>query len=117
MVILLAEGGEQVSAIFTALESRRRRYALYCLRETDEAVTTERLAAEIAAMEREQAARELPEDVQQEIHIELVHNHLPTLNQANLIDYDRRSGDVRYQLPHPLLDKCLDLATQLDRPE
>lgn len=68
-------------------------------------------------MEREHTEGTRPDDVQREIRIELVHNHLPTLNRANLIDYDRRSGDVRYQRPHQLLDKCLQLAADLDRSE
>lgn len=117
MLILATGSSEQVSAIFSALADRRRRYALYALQETEKAISAETLAGEIAAMECDHSVTALPDDIQQEIQIELVHNHLPALSQANLIEYDHRSGDVCYRDPPHLLESCLHLAADRDLAE
>lgn len=40
------------------------------------------------------------------ISAEIVHVHLPLLEEAGLVEYDKRSKSIRYY-PHPVLEKWL----------
>lgn len=77
---------ERLDRTLDALSHRRRRRALYELRDADGAVAVEELADAIA----DDAARE-------QVVASLHHQHLPKLADAGLVDYDGRSGDVRYE--------------------
>ena len=38
----------------------------------------------------------IPDRAPKRIEIELVHNHLPKLDERDWLDYDQRSGQIRY---------------------
>lgn len=117
LLFLLISCSERISEFFDALADRRRRYILYSLQEADTAVPAEQLAEEIAAKEQEQSGRGLLKELKQEIHTELVHNHLPKLHQTGVIAYDHRTGDVRYQDPPQSLQKYLELSANWELDE
>lgn len=117
VVIVVTGDSDRVSTIFSLLADRRRRYALYSLRRMDGAVTAETLATEIAVIERNQSETRLPSGLKRDIYTDLIHTHLPKLSQADLVSYDRRTGDVRSRDLSPLVETCLCLAEDLDRTE
>ena len=79
------------------LANGRRRKVLYYLHdETDDGVEFEELVDWVVRWEA-QADREVPEDHRLEVTIALHHNHLPKLDDAGALDYDRRSRFVRYR--------------------
>lgn len=94
----MTDGEPTLDRIFDLLGSRRRRYVLYYLNETDaDVVTLDDVAERVVAWEREWAG---DDDADRDTHLEYVrtalhHNHLPRLADAGLVDYDPRSRTVR----------------------
>lgn len=71
----------------------RRRYVLYLLLENERA-NLEELSLQIAAWERNVSVSSVDEDDRKAVVVALVHNHLPRLADADIVEYDARSGDV-----------------------
>lgn len=79
---------------YRALASRRRRRVLYYLLETTDN-TVEELATVLSGWEAATTgAIQTPAD-RSEIHLELVHNHLPQLADAGLITREPNADTVR----------------------
>jgi hypothetical protein len=101
-----------VDELLSLLSNRRRRDVLYCLSETDVA-SIESLATTIAAREASVPAERVSLDVREEVLIDLYHAHLPKLADRRLIEYDRRSGTVRWSASseelEALLERCYEL--------
>jgi hypothetical protein len=107
--------GEQRSSVdelLSLLSNRRRRDVLYCLSETDVA-SIESLATTIAAREASVPAERVSPDDREPVLIDLYHAHLPKLADRRLIEYDRRSGTVRWTASsdelEALLERCYEL--------
>ena len=94
------ETGRDIDVVFDVLSDRRRRIVLDYLRDREgERVSVESLADRIAGWEVELYD---PASVSTEsIEIDLVHGHLPKLEQAGLVDFDgqrvRYRGDDRVE--------------------
>jgi DNA-binding transcriptional ArsR family regulator len=108
--------GEQrasIDELLSLLGHRRRRDVLYSLVES-EVTDVESLAATIAARESDGPSDGI-DDERDAVVIDLYHNHLPKLNDRGLIEYDSRSGAVRWtSLPtdvETLLECCHSLET------
>lgn len=94
----MTDGQPSLDRIFDLLASRRRRYVLYHLDETDtDVVTLDEVAERVAAWERKWDGLDDRErdDHREHVRVALHHNHLPRLANAGLIDYDARSHTVR----------------------
>lgn len=110
------DGGKSLlDRVFGALSHQRRRYTLYYLRENDEAEVDE-LASQVAAWERDVPVVDVPAEASEEVRSELVHSHLPKLEEYGLVEYDQRSGAVVYTNPPTLLDEALKLAVAIENP-
>ena len=84
--------------LFRLLANPRRRYTLYYLEETENAVVTvSELTDYLIYCEREwKQTDDRPEaDHRDDIRISLHHNHLPRIASMGLIDYDARSKTIR----------------------
>ena len=115
--IASGDGGHSFTErIFGALASKRRRYVLYCLQDHDQ-MTVETLAHQIAAWEEDSPIEDVPEDVFEQVLTSLMHSQLPKLEDYGLIEYDERSGAVRYTEASSLLEDALSLAALLDKPD
>lgn len=79
-----------VGDLFALLASPHRRAACYRLLET-EAATVDELADEIRRRQRRDDARG---DPLTDASVALVHNHLPRLDDRDLVDHDQESGEV-----------------------
>lgn len=113
---MLNGGGDALlGRVFGALTDQRRRYILYYLHDHEQA-QVEDLAVHIVACEQDIPRDEVSSEVNQQVHTELVHSQLPKLDDYNLVEYDRRSGVVRYTHPPSLLEKTLKLAAALENP-
>jgi hypothetical protein len=75
------------------LAESERRYLLYQLA-TERRGNLDELVSEIAIWELEEGEATTDTDLQQQIYVSLVHNHLPRLADHGIIEYDLRSGDV-----------------------
>lgn len=103
--------------VFELLSNSRRRYVLYHLNERPDGVATlETLAENVRALERtiggDDADGEGDEGSaarQSGVRTELRHVHLPKLEDAGVLEHDRRSDTVRYW-GQPSLEEWLEHA-------
>lgn len=84
--------------ILSLLSHHRRRDVLYYLRE-HELASVDTLATEIAATERDCAPADVTPTDREPILIDLQHHHLPKLADNRVLEFDRRSGAVRWTSP------------------
>ena len=89
------------------LSHHRRRDVLYYLREHGVA-TDETLATEIAATELDCEPEDVTAADREPILIDLRHHHLPKLDDGPLLEFDRRSGAVRWASPSDPVRSLLD---------
>ena len=106
----------QLEALLEALTSRRRRYALYYLRD-QEVTDLDSLATHLASVEGNVATAALSDEAITRVKTELVHTELPALADARLIEYDPRSEVIRYSAPPAPLEAFLRLSARIDAPE
>lgn len=111
-----------LDTVFQLLSNQRRRYALYCLnRFPGSAIEIDTLVQHISGMETDSQPEltELGADTDDaepyrdtyhhKLAVDLLHKHLPKLETAGVIDYDTRSGMIRYWV-HPSLQEWLEHA-------
>ncbi|WP_226480311.1 DUF7344 domain-containing protein [Natrinema amylolyticum] len=99
--------GESIDASFEVLsDPHRRSLCRYVMRTETEVVTNEELVEYVVERAPETAADDGDSTDEHCVATELRHVHLPKLDEAGLVEYDRRSGVVR-----------VDRATVADRLE
>lgn len=107
------ESGE-LDRLFSIVSSRRRRWILYHLLSTGDAVI-ERAELADAILEHEQNDGQSEEPPPRaSIVLDLHHNELPRLKDEGYIDYDHRQGTIRYE-GSPELANCLDTIRTLEQ--
>ena len=107
---------ELLDDILGALADQDRRFALYYLQEEKEGDVVE-LARQVAAWKSKKSTAGVTDDELQRVLIEFRHNHLEKLQDAGCIEYDERSGAIRYRDPLTLLEVLLRLLKPLEHPE
>lgn len=102
-----------IDTLFATLSDARRRYVIHYLLDREDGVAdVGTLAERIAAWERATDRRDAPvEDVIVDLH----HAHLPLLADVGLVEYDQRSGAVRYRDRRPVRD-CFERTPMRDLP-
>ncbi|RNJ27112.1 DUF7344 domain-containing protein [Halosegnis longus] len=88
--------------LFDALSNRRRRYALQALMGTD-GVELGMLAEQVAAWELEKEISAVDSTERKRVYTSLQQSHLPRLDDAGLVRFDKRAGIVE---PTPGLEEC-----------
>lgn len=89
--------------VFGGLAAGRRREVLGVLLDEDSPVTEQELATYLATAEREPAATDVTAARKRTIRTELVHVHLPTLEEVGLITWNRDDATVA-TAAHPALE-------------
>lgn len=111
------ESGElSDDAIFGLLKNQRRRDALRFLNEHGGTSTLSELAEHIAAKENDIEVRQLSSDQRKRVYIGLYQCHLPKMDSAGVIDFDKNRGDVELCEP---ADQLLPYVkgTEVDGPD
>ena len=106
----------QLEALLEALTSRRRRYALYYLRD-QEVTDLDSLATYLASVEGNVATAALSDAEITRVKTDLVHTDVPALADARLIDHDPQNEVIRYSAPPTPFEAFLRLSAQIDAPE
>lgn len=102
-----------VDTVFDLLRDRRRRYVLYALDDADGSVVPLEDVVE-AVLTYEAAVSETGERPPgQVVRTNLVHEHLPRLSSAGVIERNARTGEIRVDA-HPLLDEWLGRVRPLE---
>ncbi len=96
------------SDIFVLLSKRRRRLILRILRESTAPLTTTELANRVGEAEQENPSNE---DLCL-VSLALSHDHLPRLNEADVVSYDRNDGTVHPGANFDVLVRVLERVDQ-----
>ncbi|AFO57342.1 MULTISPECIES: hypothetical protein [Natrinema] len=83
----------RMEAACSLLAESERRFLLYQLA-GERSANLEDLIAQVAAWELDARADAIDKEVRQRVYVSLVHNHLPRLEDYDIIEYDLRSGDI-----------------------
>lgn len=106
-------GRSRVDRIVACLGEHRRRLLLYYLAEREHAGIDDAARYVVAAEDGCD-----PDDVSDEAHerakVDLYHCHLPTLADLDVLEYDGRSGAMRFRDPPDGLADFLDLAAAVE---
>ena len=106
----------QLDTILEAVSHQRRRNVLYYLYDHTTAATRS-LARELTAWEAGVPVDEVSAEDREHMLIDLHHTHLPKLADAGIIEYDPRSGAIRYREPPAMLERCLLFCESLETVE
>ena len=91
------EGGSATRAeVFDAVKNLRRRYALYHLKQQRCPVELGELAEQVAAWENDTTVAEITSEQRKSVYSALYQTHLPKLEEAGIINYDRGRGVVSF---------------------
>ena len=101
-------------AIFRVLRNKRRRYALHYLKQREEVVSVGDLAEQIAAWETDTPAVEVAADDRKRVYISLLQSHLPTLEDAGMIDFDEENSVVELTDEAADVDIYVELVPEQD---
>lgn len=82
------------TAVFDAIANRERRLLLRYLHECEFMVLRADAAEQVAAWERDADREAVGADERKRVEVRLQHDHLPRLRDADIVDYDERSGMV-----------------------
>ena len=109
---LVTESAPSLDLVFDLLSNRRRRYALYFLFDQHDGVATiDDVAEHVVTLEHQlgHAKDGSLSEREDGVRIELQHVHLPKLEDAGILELDRRTETVRYWT-QPTLEEWLEHA-------
>lgn len=88
------ENGLTLDEMLDLLANHQRRCLLNCLQEeADPTISLDDAASYIANQIAGETGSRPNED---DVEVQLQHHHLPRLTDEGLVDYDTRSGEIRY---------------------
>jgi DNA-binding transcriptional ArsR family regulator len=85
---------ELLDTLYKILADRQRRRILRYLTDHPEPVSTSQLATEILTLEYGSELSAISEEQQSDTHVSLLHIHLPVLNKAGILHWDRETDSV-----------------------
>ena len=102
--------------VFTLFTEERRRFTLYYLKNADGAVSVEELAANLYEWEENGTRETIPDGELREMILTLEHNHLPKIEEATHVEYDRTNEQVRITGLSTEADILLSVTEALEHP-
>lgn len=84
---------DDLDSVFRALADNRRRLALYHVQD-HQSVTLPDLAELVAEDEYEEDVHHLSAETVKDVYLSLYHEHVPILEQADLVHYEQESDSV-----------------------
>jgi DNA-binding transcriptional ArsR family regulator len=100
--------------LFTVLRNKRRRYALHYLKQREAVVSVGDLAEQIAAWETETPVAEITPDDRKRVYISLLQSHLPTLEEAGMVEFDEEDSTVRLTHAAKTVDIYVEFVPEQD---
>lgn len=97
--------------LFEVLANRRRRQVIEYLRKTDGTTTVSELAEYIASEETDTPINQLSSYDRKRVYISLYQNHLPVMDNANVVDYEEHRKTVQLKETVTELEPYLTDAT------
>ena len=102
---------------FAAIANSRRRRVILSLAQSDDALSARELSVELAAIEHTIDPSEVTSQQRTRIYISLIQNHLETLDELEVVEYDDRSKTVEpTDAIQPLAEIVRELTTACYKP-
>lgn len=108
---------ELLNRLFDLLSEERRRYAFYHLEQTDDPVSVEELAEQVAEWETDGPPESIPAKKYDRIELELYHQDLPKASEEPYVRYNPDTMMVELTGAPPELDAVIHVARVIERPE
>lgn len=102
--------------VYDVLSNHRRRYALHYLKRNGARADLGTLSERVAAWENEIELEEVSSDQRKRVYSSLQRYHLPKMDDVDLVDYDRRSGEVALTDRAEDLDLYMEVVRDYDIP-
>lgn len=100
----------RVDTALALLGDRRRRYALYHLRDRGEPVSLDDLAVHVAELEARADATGPGDDLVARVRVGLQHTHLPKAYETGVVEYDADAEVARLAREPPAFDALVAVA-------
>ena len=110
------EGPLSRDTIFTMLSNQRRRYVIHFMKRNPGPIRIRDLAQQVAAWENGIEIEELTYKQRKRVYTSLHQTHLPKLNDAGVVEYDRDRGTIALASGAAELDIYLDVVSKNDIP-
>lgn len=107
---------ETLDEVFTLFSKERRRYVLYYLDQADGKVSLDELVKQIHEWETESSHDSVPPDEYENIIIALEHNHLPKIEEATHIEFQRENQQIRISGTSPESNVLLSVSKAIEQP-
>ncbi|QSG03029.1 DUF7344 domain-containing protein [Natranaeroarchaeum sulfidigenes] len=103
--------------VFEILKNRRRRRVLHHLKEQEDgSIDLGSLAEHVAALENDKSVAALTSGERKRVYVGLYQCHLPKMNDAGVVDFDRNRGTIELGETADQLDEYLGIDTEERRP-
>lgn len=103
--------------VFDMLKNERRRRVLRYLKTNDGPFTLGELAEHIAALENDKSVQALSSGERKRVYVGLYQCHLPRMDDAGVIEFDRNRGSVELGPNADQLDDFLEVEAAEEGPE
>ncbi len=90
------EGGPGLTSdeLYDVLSNRRRRYVIHALKRREQPIELGELANQIAAWESDTTEQSVSSDARKSVYTSLQQAHLPKMDEANVVEFDKDRGVV-----------------------
>jgi len=105
-----------LDVMFEVLKNERRRFVLRYFDENEGPVALGDLAEHVAAWENDKPVRELSSGERKRVYVGLYQCHLPKMDDAGIVDFNRNRGRIELGPNADLLDEYLETETEPERP-
>ncbi len=103
--------------IFEILKNRRRRLVLnHVKQQEDQSVDLGSLAEHVAALENDKSVAALTSGERKRVYVGLYQCHLPKMDDAGIVDFDRNRGTIELGPNADQLEEYLDTGTDQEHP-
>lgn len=110
----LSDSAPPNSTVFEVLQKRRRRYAFHYLRQQGEEVSIGDLSDHVAAWESGTSVEGVDLSARQRVYVSLLQNHLPKMDEEDMVTFDPDSGTVALTNNAAALDIYLETVPRND---
>lgn len=94
---------------FETLSSKRRRYVLHYLLQTEQPVTLKELSTQVAAWENDTVSNAVTYKERMRVYTALRQSHLPKMADCNVVTFDKERGVIELTADASALEVYLDI--------
>lgn len=109
-------GEFSIDAVLSLFAERRRRLAVSCLEQHEEALSLADLAEDIAIEETDASRSDIDRQDVSHVYLNLYHNHVPRLEDHGIVEYEQERGLIRLsEGTDPVLEILTDVTDAFEQ--